>query len=72
MFLVPKPPRAEARPFPVYSYEVCRALTVIRRVHSSEAEKLNPADRSELADALRLLSIASLLEAQLQAIEPGE
>lgn len=69
MFLVPKPPRAEARPFPVYSYEVCRALAVIRRVHSSEADKLNPEDRAELSDALRMLSIAALLEAQLQALE---
>lgn len=65
MYLVPPPSRRESQAGSVYSEPVCRALLRIRASHAEEHRKLTPDESRELGEALRLLSIAALLEAQL-------
>lgn len=54
---------------PVYSAEVRNALYEIRRVHRDEEAKLSVEDRVDLAAALQLLAIASMLETQLVPVD---
>jgi hypothetical protein len=74
MYLVLKPSKAadEDRVFPVHSETVFRALSAIRTVHAAEEAKLDQAERRELANALQILAVATLLELQLDAIAPNQ
>lgn len=70
MYLVLKPSKGvgEGRVFPVYSETVFRALSAIRTAHEAEEAKLDNDERRELANALQILAVATLLELQLDAI----
>ncbi len=70
MYLVLKPTRTEPRTFPVYSETVFHALSAIRVVQLAEMAKLNPEERREMASALQIMAIASLLELELETIGP--
>jgi hypothetical protein len=68
VYLVPNKPK-HARLLPlVYSEAVRGALHEIRRVHRDEESKLSPADRLDLANALQILAVAGMLEAQLASV----